>query len=156
VRERAAPVARVAKRDATGSLQIGLRYDEKGDPWLEGLTDRDFAEVFGVDVMTLALEPAFVADIGRRGIREIAVRSEADGLALSLNNQALPAMQCDLACLNDLGEVLSMLNTYPETEYLNESMRAMLPTLRDIDAQFVLRFPTPAANAAQPDGEARH
>lgn len=156
VRERATPAARVAKRDAAGSIQIGLRYDEKGDPWLEGLTDREFAEVFGVDVMTLALEPAFVSDIGRRGIREIAVRSEADGLALSINEQALPAMQCDLTCLNDLGETLSILNTYPETEYLNESVRAMLPTLRDIDAEFVLRFPPPAANAAQSEDNARH
>lgn len=154
VRERATPAARVAKRDASGSVEIGLRYDERGDPWLDGLTDQEFAEVFGVDVMTLALEPAFVADIGRRGIHEIAVRSEADDLALSINNQALPAMQCDLACLNDLGEVLSILNTYPETEYLNESMRAMLPTLRDIDAHFVLRFPATSANAARAAGEA--
>jgi hypothetical protein len=135
-----------AKKPAAGSrVSIAVAYDDNGDAALHGLSEADFVEIFGVPSRELlALEPDFIADLKRRNIQHIALRSEGDGLAVRVNGKALPSMQCDADCLTNLGGAFSALNTYPEYEGLNAPMQSFMPMLRDVDAQLVLRFPAPA------------
>ncbi|MCX6019377.1 MAG: hypothetical protein NTZ50_12915 [Chloroflexi bacterium] len=139
---------RLPKTDATRALDIALRYDMQGDPWPQGISDEQFTTQIGFDIMRLALQPAFVARISSRGLRDLVIRSEADGISLKVNNVALPALQCDARCLTDLGDIIATLNTYPQTEHLNAPIRALTPSLSGINAKFALHFPSPVTAGA--------
>jgi hypothetical protein len=145
VKEKVLPFNGDKKPAATSRINIAVTYDDNGDATLLGLRESDFVAIFGVPSRELlALEPAFVADLKRRNIQHIALRSEGDGLAVRVNGKALPSIQCDTDCLSNMGAAFSTLNTYPEYESLNAPMRSFMPMLRDVDAQLVLRFPAPA------------
>lgn len=143
-RDTAEPVSALPRRPhdaAERTLDLAVRYDAKGDPWPEGISDEDFRSRLGFDVMHLALQPAFVERLAGRGLRDMVVQSEADGLRLTVNGVSLPALQCDVRCLVDLGDVIATLNTYPEMEHLNAPIRTLTPALRTIDAHITLHFP---------------
>jgi hypothetical protein len=151
VRDASVPVQtlpRQPKTIAERKLFVGVRYDAQGDPWPDGLTDAEFRQRIGFDVMNLALQPELVSRLSARGLRDLVVRSEENGLSLHVNGVSLPALQCDVRCLVDLGDIIATLNTYPQTAHLNAPIRTLTPSLRGIDARLTLQFPTPTpANA---------
>jgi hypothetical protein len=151
VRDASAPVQtlpRQPKSAAERELFVGVRYDAQGDPWPDGLTDAEFRQRIGFDVMNLALQPELVSRLSARGLRDLVVRSEENGLSLHVNGVSLPALQCDIRCLVDLGDIVATLNTYPQTAHLNAPIRTLTPSLRGINAKFTLQFPAPTpANA---------
>jgi hypothetical protein len=150
-RDASAAVTALPRRpqtDAERTLDVAVRYDPQGDPWPEGITDEEFRRRLGFDVMTLALQPEFIERLSSRGLRDFTLRSEADGLRLQVNGVSLPALQCDVRCLVDLGDVIATLNTYPDMEHLNAPIRTLTPSLRTIDAHITLHFPGPNATDA--------
>lgn len=146
VRDASAPVHTLPRQPKTAAereLFIGVRYDAQGDPWPDGLTDAEFRQRIGFDVMNLALQPEIVSRLSARGLRDLVVQSEENGLSMRVNGISLPALQCDVRCLVDLGDVVATLNTYPQTAHLNAPIRTLTPSLRGIDAKFTLHFPAP-------------
>lgn len=141
VRLRTLPASSAPKQQVSARVRIVLVYDEKGDAKIYGLSEQDLRDVLNVDVTAFALEPWFVEDLMKRNVQHIMLRSEGDGLSTAVNGNALPAMQCDMACLLNLGETISVLNTYEEYAYLNEPLKSFAPYLHGVDAEFVLRFP---------------
>lgn len=139
--QRALPAASAGKQAVDGVVRAVLAYDEKGDPNLYGISEQDFKDVFGQDIMSLALEPWLIEALMKRNIQVVRLTSEGDGLAISVNGSKLPSMQCDAECLGNLGAAFGALNTYPQHEHLNEPVQSFAPYLRNIDADITLRFP---------------
>jgi hypothetical protein len=144
-KQKTLPFSGAKKPDAASRVSVAVTYDDNGDATLHGLSEAQFVEIFGVPSgELLALESEFVAELKRRNIQHLALRSEGDGLAVRVNGKSLPSMQCDAECLTNFGSAFGALNTYPEYESLNAPMQSFMPMLRDVDAQLVLRFPAPA------------
>jgi hypothetical protein len=121
-------------------LKVVVTYDTQGMPSVAGLTAQDVQDIFGIDLAELKLDPAFVARMRAENVRAINMRSQGDGLRMSVDGKPLPALQCDVDCLANTANTLASLNTYPEYQSLNEPLKALAPMLRSVDADITLNF----------------
>lgn len=155
-KESVAPLLRAAAAPAhtpVAAVRVVINYNEAGDPSIAGLTPQDVQDIFGINLEQAALTPAVIARMMKQNITRLTLRTDGEGLAMAVNEQPLPTLQCDKACLTNLGETFAQLNTYPELAYLNDPVRAFAPYLRSVDAEFALRFPQAqsAPSGTQPD-----
>jgi hypothetical protein len=145
-----APAPTAKKEDASTMVRVVVNYDQTGEPSIAGLSAADVENVFGIQLYNLRLQPEFVAQMSKQNVQHISIRSHGEGLALSVNDMALPDLQCDAECLSNTADTLATLNTYPDLQQYNEPIKAFAPYIRNVNAEFALKFPLAPGSQAIP------
>jgi len=149
LRDPSAPLTAPAASNGEKAAQVRVvvNYDDQGVPSIAGISAKDLEALTGYDLYGLKLDPAMVGLLRDRGIQHVSIRSENDGLALMVNDKALPTFACSADCLKNTAEVISTLNTYPGMEQINELVAKFGPELQNLNAELALRFPAaPGSN----------
>jgi hypothetical protein len=148
------PAAPMQGDDAPGSGAVQVRvvvtYDDQGVPSIAGISAKDLEALTGYDLYGLKLDPAFVKLLTDRGIQHVSMRSEGNGLALAVNDKALPSFMCNADCLKNSSEVIGLFNTYPGMEQINQLVTQFGPELHNVNAELALRFPAAPGSQAIP------
>jgi hypothetical protein len=133
--------ASVPNGEKAAQVRVVVNYDDQGVPSIAGISAQDLEALTGYDMYMLKLDPSFVQLLKDRGIQHLSMRSDAGGLALAVNDKALPTFACGTDCLKNTSELLGALNTYPGMEQINELVSKFGPELGNINAELALRFP---------------
>jgi|GEM_PF-1106016 len=145
--------ANATANDKPGSGAVAVRvvvnYDANGVPSVAGISADDLGQLLGgYDIYSIKLDPSFVKMLQDKGIQHISMRSEADGLALAVNDKPLPSLMCSAECLQNTSGLVSTLNTYPGMGQINDLVSKFGPELHNVNAEIALRFPkAPGAKA---------
>lgn len=137
----AAPAATATPGNDSVQARIVINYDENGVPSVAGISVSELEQMFGLDLYQLKLDPNFVKSLTDKGVQFFSMRSEGNGLALTVNDKPLPTLVCDADCLKNTAGVISALNTYPEYSQINTLVEQFGPELRNVNAEIALRFP---------------
>lgn len=148
------PAAPMQGTDDPGSgavqVRIVVTYDENGVPSIAGISAKDLEALTGYDLYGLKLDPAFVKMLTDRGVQHVSMRSEGTGLALAVNDKALPTFMCNADCLKNAADVVGLFNTYPGMEQINQLVKQFGPELHNVNAELALRFPAAPGSSAIP------
>ncbi len=152
LRDPNAPMAANAAKpsDAAAQVRIVVNYDDQGVPSVAGISVKDLEALTGYDIYGLKLDPGFVQMLTSKGIQHISMRSEPGGLALQVNDKALPSLMCDADCLKNSSDLISTLNTYEGMGQVNQLVSKFGPELKSINAELALRFPVPPGSSTVP------
>lgn len=139
------PAAPMASAEQPGSGAVAVRvvvnYDDQGVPSVAGISVKDLEALTGYDLYGLKLDPSFIKMMEDKGIQHVSLRSEADGLALAVNDKPLPSLMCNADCLKNSSDLISTLNTYDGMGPINELVSKFGPELHNVNAELALRFP---------------
>ncbi|MCS6845596.1 MAG: hypothetical protein NZ528_14960 [Caldilineales bacterium] len=121
------PAAVVARAD--------IVFDEKGIPYVAGLSGQDLANV-GIPVPALA--PSTMAAVKQFGIREMRIVSGDEGVFISVNGTPLPHIAWNNSFLTTAAELYGQMN--PDSPYIALA-KLFLPELNNVDMDLTLKFP---------------
>lgn len=148
------PAAPMQGTDTAGNgavqVRVVVNYDDQGVPSIAGISAKDLEALTGYDLYGLKLDPNFVQLLKSKGIQHLSMRSEGTGLALAVNDKALPSLMCNADCLKNSADVIGLLNTYPGMEQINELVTKFGPELHNVNAELALRFPAAPGSQSIP------
>lgn len=123
------------KEPAAVMARADIVFDEKGIPYIAGLSGQDLANV-GIPVPALA--PSTLAAIRQYGIQEMHIVTGNDGVFLSVNGTPLPHIAWNNSFLTTMADLYGQMN--PGSPYI-ELAKLFLPEMNNVDMDLTLKFP---------------
>ena len=95
---------------APGVINLPVHYAADGSWTVAGMTDTDWANVTGDPIwQSYRMKPEIIAMFKEKGIKELTISTDAKGLHVSINGQALPYITWSGGKLNNLVDLLGTM-----------------------------------------------
>jgi hypothetical protein len=108
--------------------RIDVNYDANGVPTIAGISSRDLAEA-GV-FLPIELTPELLAQLKGNDVKEIRFVTGPNGIAITVNGEALPQIAWNSALLNNGADLYAQMN--PDSPYIALA-RLLLPEMSNLD-----------------------
>lgn len=100
----------VSSVGAPGVINLPVHYAADGSWTVAGMTDTEWANVTGDPVwQSYRMKPEIIALFQEKGIKELTISTDAKGLHISINGQALPYITWSGGKLNNLVDILGSM-----------------------------------------------
>jgi hypothetical protein len=157
----AAMAAQAAQQEFLGAvgappkINLPVMYDADGSFEVGGLTDAEWTALTGVPWYALRMDPAMLQNLGAMGVQSLALHTDAEGIHIMLNGNALPTLTWgdgQLVHLLNVADAMGLWNMVAPGMDLGSVLATvydLLPVVQTTDFALSVQFPAAGVAAAR-------